>query len=40
MEQSWFLSDTELLLTVRIEREAKRGPPRSVVCLRPRGLKV
>ncbi len=35
-EQSWFLSDgTELLLTVRIEREARQGPPSGVaVCLR------
>jgi signal transduction histidine kinase len=35
-EQSWFLSDgTELLLTVRIEREAKQGPTTGVVvCLR------
>ena len=35
-EQSWFLSDgTELLLTVRIEREDKQGPTTGVVvCLR------
>ncbi len=35
-EQSWFLSDgTELLLTVRVERESRQGPPSGVViCLR------